>query len=112
MLPKANRLVTNKQFITTYKNGVRVSTPFFLLYFHYTNDIQPKIGFVASKKTGKAYQRNLIKRKMRQIIYHEIPHLKSNLNLVFVLSSKIIDSDYTQIQDTTKSILTKYNLTN
>ena len=58
-----------KDFVTVYGRGKYYKTPIFTLYcFKNSGHDITRFGFTASKKTGKAVQRNKIKRRLKGMI--------------------------------------------
>ena len=63
-----HRLKKNSQFNYVYKKGERVHTENFTLFVVASRFENYKIGFSVSKKLGKANKRNLLKRRLREIV--------------------------------------------
>ena len=63
-----HRLRKNKQFEYVYRKGKRTSTKNFNLFTIESKFECYKIGFSISKKEGKANKRNLLKRRLREIV--------------------------------------------
>ena len=70
-----HRLRKNSQFNYIYKKGERTHTENFTLFSVKSKYETYKIGFSINKKLGKANKRNLLKRRMREIvrIFVQIP---------------------------------------
>lgn len=63
-----HRLKKNNQFNYIYKKGERKSSKNFTLFVVKSKYENYKIGYSISKRVGKANQRNLLKRRMREIV--------------------------------------------
>lgn len=63
-----HRLRKNSQFNYVYKKGERVHTENFTLFVVKSKYECYKIGFSINKKLGKANKRNLLKRRLREIV--------------------------------------------
>ena len=73
-----HRLKKKNQFNYIYRKGERKSSKHFTLYIVKSKYSNFKIGYSISKKVGKANQRNLLKRRMKEIV--RINCLPSNYN--------------------------------
>jgi len=67
--PKSHRLLRRADFQHVYKDGVRLSSPFFVA-FCLASDAEgvPRVGFTVPRAIGKAVIRNRIKRRMREAV--------------------------------------------
>lgn len=63
-----HRLKLNRQFNYIYRKGERVHTKFFNLFVIKSKYECYKIGYSVNKKEGKANKRNLLKRRLREIV--------------------------------------------
>ena len=63
-----HRLKKKNQFNYIYRKGERKSSKHFTLYIVKSKYSNFKIGYSISKKVGKANQRNLLKRRMKEIV--------------------------------------------
>jgi len=65
--PKKLRLRKRNQFLKVQQKGMRLSTDILLVYAYLKKDaFANRIGITASKKVGKAHDRNRIKRLIRE----------------------------------------------
>lgn len=63
-----HRLKKTSQFNYIYRKGERKGSKHFVLYTVKSKYSNFKIGYSISKKVGKANQRNLLKRRMKEIV--------------------------------------------
>lgn len=112
LLPKKFRLCKNRDFRNTYKSGKSVVNQYLVLYFRRNNLNRLRVGFSISKKIGKANQRNLLKRRLREIIRGFLPTIKPGFDLIFIARQRINGLDYIQIAKSVKSLLDKGRITN
>lgn len=101
-----HRLKKNSQFNYIYRKGERFSSKHFTLYIVKSKYNNYKIGYSISKKVGKAWLRNLIRRRLREIV--RLNNLPQN-GFNYVLQAKIGASelDYKEIERQLMSIFNK-----
>lgn len=63
-----HRLKKNSQFNYIYRKGQRVSSKHFVLFMVKSKYPNFKIGYGITKKIGKAWKRNLLRRRLKEII--------------------------------------------
>lgn len=63
-----HRLKKNNQFNYIYRKGERKASKDFTLYIVKSKYNNYKIGYSISKKVGKANKRNLLKRRLKEIV--------------------------------------------
>lgn len=112
MLKKANRLKKNYQFNYVYKNGQHFSAKAMTLYVSSSKTRDIKVGFAVGKKIGNAVKRNLIKRRLREIVYKEIPLLKQQYNIVVVAKEGIFDFSFLELSNEFHNLVEKAGLFN
>lgn len=104
MLKKELRLTKNKEFEAVLKKGKSVYSSVLLIKFIKNNLNYSRFGLIVSNKVSKkASQRNLIKRRIREIIRLSINKIKKGFDLVIIVSPKIINEkgkplDYTETE--------------
>ncbi len=92
MLKKSLRLTKKKEFDYAFKKGRSVYSPFLLLKYVANNQPFSRFGIIVSNKVSKkATQRNLIKRRLREIIRSVQPEIKNGFDFVLIVSPKIIN---------------------
>ena len=84
MLQKENRLTKRKAFGYIYKNGEYKSSNNLTLMYTPTKLKTFKVGFSVSKKIGKAYIRNRIKRQLREAFKSYINVINNRYNYIVV----------------------------
>ena len=82
MLKKINRLKKRYQYNYVYKQGIKYYGKTIILYATPSKTKNIKVGFAITKKIGHAFKRNLIRRRLREIVYSEIVDLKQNYNII------------------------------
>ena len=109
MLKQNNRLTKRKEFGYVYKNGKYANNNYLTLIYVPSKYKNIKIGFSVSKKIGKAYVRNKIKRQLREIIRLNLNDLQESFNYIFVTKPEITTLTYAQIKDAVMDVLTRAN---
>jgi ribonuclease P protein component len=100
MLPRAQRLVRQRDFQVTYQRRRRVESPALTLYVGRRGQGTPRLGFVVSKKVaGKAHDRNRIKRRLRAISLPFLPELEP-VDLVIVVRAPALSLDFAGLRTT------------
>ncbi|MCC6443466.1 MAG: ribonuclease P protein component [Armatimonadetes bacterium] len=68
MLPRDERLTENRDYRRVYGKGSAVRGRFAVLHCLKRGGTQRRFGFVASKKLGKAHDRNRARRRLREAV--------------------------------------------
>ena len=110
MLKKVNRLKKRYQFNYTYKVGSHFFGKFMMIYVTSSKTKNLKVGFAVTKKIGHATKRNLIKRRLREIVYHEIPKLKQHNNLIVVARDSIENASFAELKVEFQKLILKADL--
>ena len=107
MLNKENRLKKRKEFGYIYKNGACVHGKYLTLLYTPSKLKRARIGFSVSKKVGKAYIRNKVKRRLRAAVRAILPNMKANTNYIFLAKTGIDTLEYQDIDREVQNILRK-----
>lgn len=111
MLKKPQRIKKNKEFLNLYKKGSFQRSRLFLLKFIKNNLKNSRFAFVVSLKVSKrAVDRNLIKRRMREIIRILNKDIKEGYDLVFIMNSLSLNVTYKDLQNEVVKSLKKTKL--
>ena len=112
MLKRVNRLKKRYQFNYVYKQGSHFFGKTMTIFVSTSKTKNIKVGFAVSKKIGYAFKRNLIKRRLREIVYSEINNLKQNYNLIVVAKDNIENFSFDEIKNDFKKLIVKADLLN
>lgn len=105
MLKPQNRLRRDSDFKAVFNRGMKKYNRNFSLYYLPTKRGK-KVGIIVSKKHGNAVKRNLLKRRIRAIMYPLVPQLKYG-NLILVPK---VNADELDFKDLKKNIIHILNL--
>ena len=86
---QSERIKKNREFSFIYNNSKKVYTRYAIIFIKENNTNQRRFGFVASKKTGNAVQRNRIKRLFKEFVKLNRTKLKENTDYIFVGKSNL-----------------------
>lgn len=112
MLKKVNRLKKRYQFNYVYKQGSHFFGKTMTIFVSTSKTRNIKVGFAVSKKIGHAFKRNLIRRRLREVVYSEIPNLKQNHNLIIVAKDCIENFSFAEIKNDFLYLIKKADLLN
>jgi len=116
MLKKINRLSRKKDFETVNKQGKVIYSPILMIKFCANDLAISRFGIIVSNKVSKkATLRNLIKRQLREILRLSLAEIKKGIDLVIIVSPKIINQqgkviNYAEIEKSLKAALQKAKL--
>lgn len=112
MLPRENRLKKEKDFEAVFKEGKGFTCGRLRIKYVCNRLDSTRFGFIVSKKySKKASERNLIKRRMREIIRKMMPEIKNGCDIVLLVSPGL-ENDYEKLQERIKTVLKNLNLKN
>ena len=92
-----HRLKKNSQFNYLFRNGERKSSKHFTLFYCNSRFNCYKIGYSISKKIGKAWKRNLLRRRLKEIV-RKNDLLTPKRNYVLKAREGAGELDYKQIE--------------
>lgn len=92
-------ITKNKDFLTLYKQGKTIISPYVILYFRKNRFGQRRLGITAGKKVGNAVCRNRAKRVIRAAYRELEPLLPENIDMVIVARASIAPVSSTVIAD-------------
>lgn len=97
MLPTSQRLRHSADIQTVRQAGKRWHNPLVTLYVLANHQDVCRFAFVASRRVGKAVQRNRTKRLLREATRHYLPHLTPGWDCIFVARDKAAQASYQEL---------------
>lgn len=102
-----HRLRKDRQFSYIYRKGKHKVIDNFTLYYIASKFDNYRIGFSVSKKQGKAVKRNLLKRRLKEIVRkNKLPVNK--YNYVLFARDGASELDFYQIENQIKNLFQKF----
>jgi len=102
---KIYRLRKRADFNRTYKKGRSIANAYFVLVYRRSGLPVTRAGFTVSKKYGKSVRRNRIKRQLREIYRHRIPHVKDGYDLIFIVRQNARNIDFSVMENAVDDLL-------
>lgn len=113
MLSKKDRLKKPADFARLRVKGSRWYNPYLSLNVLDNEAGYNRYGFVVSRKVGGAVQRNLLKRRLRAIVYRLRPYLSpqpGGLDMVIVAQAAAASLDYADLEGAANRLFSKARL--
>lgn len=102
-LPKRERLKFNKDFKRAFEKGKRIIDTYFVIIYFENNLRYSRIATVVRKDFGKAFQRNKIKRYIREIYRTNKIFFPKGYDFVFIprkfLSDNFCKVSYSELRE-------------
>lgn len=111
MLKKENRLNKEKDFKKVFKKGKYLEGDFLLFRYLENSLNNSRFGIIISNKTlKKAVKRNLIKRRIREVIRDNLSMLENHFDMVIIVKRSVLgNSDFKTIKKKIEQIFEKIN---
>lgn len=108
MLPKQNRLLKNSDFARVIRQGRAAAGGNFLLKYAKTDNHRPRFGFVISTKVSKkAVERNLLKRRMREIVKSRVATGGDGRDFVFIARKSALSLTFPELKSEVMNLLSR-----
>ena len=108
MLPKIYRLHLKKDITLVLKKGRRFSGKFTTLFCFSNGKNISRFGFVVSKKISKkTTRRNLIKRRLRSVVYKSLPKARKGYDYLFLAKPAALNKKYSELENEVLVLLAK-----
>jgi len=108
MLPKKRRIVKLSEWNKIHKRGVGAHSLEIVMKYLNNHTKISRFGFIVSTKISKkAVIRNLIKRRMRDVVEKKLVNIKEGYDIIFIAKPKIVDKNYKEIEVRVNNLLNK-----
>ena len=108
------KLKRSRDFTTIYDKSKKVYTRYAIVFVSENKNNIQRFGFVASKKTGNAVQRNRIKRLFREFVKNNKEKFKEGTDYIFVgkgiLKEKLKTLKYNVIEKDMLKVIKRWNM--
>lgn len=94
---------------TVYEEGRSVANRYLVMYYR-AGESSVKLGVSVSRRLGKAFLRNKVKRRIKEAFRHLIPSIRSGGEFVFVARHRAAEAEYKEIFDAMKDLLKRMEL--
>ncbi len=111
MLPKEHRLKNEKDFELLFKKGRGVFDNFVGIKLKENNLDVSRFGFVVGVKVSKkAVKRNLVKRRLREVVKDKLKDIKPGFDVILIIRPAALDLKLDELKEKTIKSLTKAHL--
>ncbi len=109
LLPKQNRLNIRCGFVALKKTGRMINSNSFGLLYSKGDGVHSRFNFIVSTKISKkAVERNLIKRRLREIVRKILPEFeKRHIQGVFLVKKPAQNKTYEELKIEVDNIINK-----
>lgn len=108
-MQKKYRLKNGKVFDYLHRRGTSIANKLLVLVYA-PSKFPLKVGFIVSKKVGKANVRNKVRRRLREIFRALIPFVNDNNNFIFIARQECAEADFYKLASAVFHLLCKQNL--
>jgi len=111
MLAKKNRIRLKKEFDQIFKTGQSFYGNFLGVKAVFIGASSTRVGIIVGSKVSKlAVDRNLIKRRIRDVIKLELDKLKDGFDIAVILLPSSINTSFTQLKNDLILAIKRLNL--
>lgn len=105
-MKKKNIIKSKLEYTKIIKNCKYKKNNYFVIYYCKTTK-NNRYGISVPKKIGKAYLRNKIKRRLKNIIDHNEFNIQKPYDYVIIIRKRLIELNYQEMEKSFMSLITK-----
>jgi len=106
MLPRNYRLLAEKDFSKLFRSGRNFSGEYLGMKASRNGLEQTRIGFAIGTKVAKrAVVRNLLKRRLREILRKTLPHLPTGFDLIIMAKPRSPELSFSELEQAVTALL-------
>ncbi len=105
-MKKKNIIRSKFEYTKIIKNCKYKKNNYFIIYYSKT-DKNNRYGISVPKKIGKAYLRNKIKRRLKNIIDHNEFNIQKPYDYVIIIRKRLIELNYQEMEKSFISLINK-----
>ena len=105
-MKKKNIIRSQFEYTKIIKNCKYKKNNYFIIYYSKT-DKNNRYGISVPKKIGKAYLRNKIKRRLKNIIDHNEFNIQKQYDYVIIIRKRLIELNYQEMEKSFISLINK-----
>jgi ribonuclease P protein component len=99
MLPREHRLRQSGDFARVRQQGKTFAHPWFVVAVTPNGTSITRVGFIVSKRLGKAHVRNRVKRVLRTIVRQYLPGLAPGFDVVVITRPALVGQRFAAIDE-------------
>lgn len=99
--PKSARILKSSDFRKVYKDGVRITSPYFAAFCLKVPRAEgegPRLGFTVPRAIGKAVSRNRVKRRLREVLRVRLTEFGPQWDLVINPRRSVLEAPHQELQ--------------
>ncbi len=104
------RLRRSDDFRRVWKEGRSWAHPLFIVWAAPHERYEPRLGFVASRKVGKAVQRNRARRLLREAARLLYPELEAGWDIVIIARTSLTEAGLPEVMDAMRDLFRQAGL--
>lgn len=110
-MKKKNIIKSKFEYTDIIKNCKYKKNNYFIIYYRKTEK-ENRYGISIPKKTGKAYLRNKIKRRLKNIIDHNEFNIQKSYDYVIIIRKRLIELNYQEMENNFINLIRKIGASN